>query len=117
MLAEVTPSDHPYLLYIAIGALMMLGPALNAWLNFIKGLKAEKISTTDFVTQHQLAELETRLTNQLNQTLGGIKEQIRTVLDTCTAVSHQMVTLNDTVNEEIRALHRSLGNVEGRLNH
>jgi hypothetical protein len=119
MLAEVNASDQSYLLHIAIGALLMLGPALNAWLSFIKGLQKKEVSTADFVTQKQLAEVEARMTANLNQTVGAIKEQLRvTMADVVAAsrdVARQLEHLKDAVNEEITALHRSLGTVEGQI--
>lgn len=119
MVGEVTQSDHPFLLYTALGAMLLLGPALNAWLSFFKGLRRAEISTAEFATQSQLAALEQRMSANLNQTVGAIKEQLRTTLaDVVSAtreMSQQMEHLKDAVNAEITALHRSLGTVEGQI--
>ncbi len=112
-LAEVTPADHPYLLYIVFGAVVVV---CSAWHHVTSGilnmrrLRSDQASEgKDYVTKAELREVHGRM-DTLMLEHGRAQGEVQQSL---VAMSDKISDAFRTVSEQMGGIQRSLGRVEG----
>lgn len=101
-LLALSEQDSPMLLWLLVGGLLALGPALHSWVRVIEHFKGKTFDAANYVTQAQLASVRSERDAQMAASLNAIKNDF----------DRLETTLNE-INRDLPNIHRALGRLEG----
>ena len=97
----------------ALACFVLLGSGLNGWVSVVQYFTGKKPDLSKLATRAELQALEAELRREHAQDLAVFKSSMA---DMTTTIKEEMQSVKGDLREvfqEMRALHRSLGRVEG----
>lgn len=108
-LLALSDADPATLLALIVAALMALGPVLHSYIRVYDWMKGKNIDVSDFVTHKHLAEVKAQRDQQLEQSIGHFNQ----TTDAINQRLDEVFKLVGTLQNEMPAIHRALGRLEG----
>ena len=99
----------PFELIALIASLLILGPALHAWIKVIEWYRGKAFDLSQFVTQAQLAAMKFERDQQIKTTF----EVINTKIDHITKTIDRLDDDLRQVSGDMPSLHGAIGRLEG----
>lgn len=90
------------LLWLLVGGLLALGPALHSWVRVIEHFKGKTFDAANYVTQAQLAAVRSERDAQMAASIKEIKSDFDKLEETLANIAR-----------DLPAIHRALGRLEG----
>lgn len=115
-LLALSESDQPMLVWWIIGAAIALGPALHSWIKVYEFAKGKSVDAAQFVTKAELAVMREERDQQISNSVQAIRGDITNLVKVVDSLKDDQKDLRQTLNEDIKAMNRALGTVEGELN-
>lgn len=104
-------TDQPMLVWcIIIGGMIILGPALLAWIKVFEFFKGKGFDASKFVTRAEFQAAKTEHDHQLACTVNDIKEDFAEIKKDITKIEEIWME----IFRDMPGLHRALGKLEGR---
>lgn len=112
-LLALTEADQSTLAWWVIGALVATGPSVYYWLKVIEHLKGRRHDFSHYATKAELADLKAARDAQIRDTFEKLKTDLHEVKTDVDRLATSQDAHSQSISEQLQAIHRSLGRLEG----
>lgn len=112
-LLALTEADQSTLAWWVIGALVATGPSVYYWLKVIEHLKGRRHDFSHYATKAELADLKAARDAQIRDTFEKLQADLHEVKTDMDRLSATADAQSQHISEQLQAIHRSLGRLEG----